>query len=124
MARKRALVDAALTAGRLSELFTQDVEDLGAAAAEVEVPPAPEATDHPKGLAQEGEPSLRMVFEWLKEKDPAHWSDDKVIKALDRRTGLISQTIEDALAALSPEQVDEVDTIARATYASLQKDEG
>ena len=28
MAKKRALVDAALSAGRLSELFTQDVEDL------------------------------------------------------------------------------------------------
>ena len=29
MAKKRALVDAALSAGRLSELFTQDIEDMG-----------------------------------------------------------------------------------------------
>ena len=34
MAKKRALVDAALSAGRLSNVFTQDIEDMGAIEAE------------------------------------------------------------------------------------------
>jgi len=35
MAKKRALVDAALSAGRLSNVFTQDIEDMGVIEAEV-----------------------------------------------------------------------------------------
>ncbi len=42
MAKKRALVDAALSAGRLSEVFTQDIEDIGP-----EPEPEPEPV-HPK----------------------------------------------------------------------------
>jgi len=40
MAKKRALVDAALSAGRLSDVFTQDIEDLGAMPAKTSLPPA------------------------------------------------------------------------------------
>lgn len=57
MAKKRALVDAALSAGRLSDLFTQDLEDLAKDAAEAEAAmgrattepakPAPEAKTAP-----------------------------------------------------------------------------
>lgn len=46
MSKKRAMVDAALSAGRLSDLFTQDLEDLfGDAAAQMD---APEPTPEPK----------------------------------------------------------------------------
>ena len=38
MAKKRALVDASLSAGRLSDLFTQDIEDLNIAPNEEELP--------------------------------------------------------------------------------------
>jgi len=45
MAKKRALVDATLSAGRLSDLFTQDLEDIADAAPIVTTvkPPAPQA---------------------------------------------------------------------------------
>jgi len=47
MAKKRALVDAALSVGRLSDLFTQDIEDISGFA-EVEEPPAKAAPEPPK----------------------------------------------------------------------------
>ena len=52
MAKKRALVDASLSAGRLSEVFTQDIEDFKPTQ---EAPPA-EAKGKPKGKA-EGPPA-------------------------------------------------------------------
>lgn len=49
MAKKRAMVDAALSAGRLSDLFTQDLEDLfGEAAAQMEQEPAVAAPAKPE----------------------------------------------------------------------------
>ena len=49
MAKKRALVDAALSAGRLSDVFTQDIEDFtGAVKDEVESKPSQEAPTAPK----------------------------------------------------------------------------
>jgi len=45
MAKKRALVDAALSAGRLSQVFTQDIEDMGLGQIiEVEEKQPPQAT--------------------------------------------------------------------------------
>jgi len=41
MAKKRALVDAALSAGRLSDVFTQDIEDMGIHLEEKEHEPEP-----------------------------------------------------------------------------------
>ena len=40
MGKKRSLVDAALSAGRLSEVFTQDIEDMAANGATPNEPPA------------------------------------------------------------------------------------
>ena len=45
MAKKRALVDAALSAGRLSDVFTQDIEDMAPAGREV-VDKAPAGNKH------------------------------------------------------------------------------
>ena len=45
MAKKRALVDAALSAGRLSEVFTQDIEDMGNIV-EGEATELPDETEH------------------------------------------------------------------------------
>lgn len=49
MAKKRALVDAALSAGRLSQVFTQDIEDLGPMPEEAPAgePPQPEPVAKP-----------------------------------------------------------------------------
>lgn len=49
MAKKRALVDAALSAGRLSEVFTQDVEDL------------PDLGNVPSDKTEEARPSKTLV---------------------------------------------------------------
>lgn len=45
MAKKRALVDAALSAGRLSNVFTQDIEDIGIIDAEVVEKPVQKSVD-------------------------------------------------------------------------------
>lgn len=62
MAKKRALVDAALSAGRLSEIFTQDVEDLDengvidATSRVVDDPPADKTAESPAHGAQRPAP--------------------------------------------------------------------
>jgi len=56
MAKKRALVDAALSAGRLSQVFTQDIEDMGNLNVEVAETEQPKAkTKKPKPEVLEGE---------------------------------------------------------------------
>ena len=56
MAKKRALVDAALSAGRLSDVFTQDIEDMTEvieSEARVEAPPKAKLAPPPKSTPQE-----------------------------------------------------------------------
>jgi len=48
MAKKRALVDASLSAGRLSEVFTQDMEDMPEPVREGKPEPKPEPKEKPK----------------------------------------------------------------------------
>jgi hypothetical protein len=59
MAKKRALVDAALSAGRLSDLFTQDLEDMAPEGTIVEAPKAngnaPAASSAPKSADPAGQ---------------------------------------------------------------------
>lgn len=59
MAKKRALVDAALSAGRLSNVFTQDIEDID----ELKAPP-----DQDQGQGKpESENKISIDLDWLKE---------------------------------------------------------
>lgn len=75
MAKKRALVDAALSAGRLSEIFTQDIEDTRALEREdapvVNNKPAKTAGPVPAAEAPpaESEPESKVLIDmdWLKE---------------------------------------------------------
>ncbi|HEY4711434.1 MAG TPA: hypothetical protein VIH69_01960 [Dehalococcoidia bacterium] len=90
MAKKRSLVDAALSAGRLSDVFTQDIEDMSEAIeSEAQVVPAkPIAESHPaggeeeeqgkgKGIESTAPPSeLGIDMVWLLESlKKVHWSD-------------------------------------------------
>lgn len=55
MAKKRALVDAALSAGRLSDVFTQDIEDIpDIVKVETESEPSPQATSSTLDKQQPG----------------------------------------------------------------------
>lgn len=66
MAKKRALVDAALSAARLSDIFTQDIEDAPVAAV-ADVPDADQETGEiapPAGLRNMGDVMTRLVSEF------------------------------------------------------------
>jgi len=60
MAKKRALVDAALSAGRLSQVFTQDIEDIDSLNDNVI---DPEPVEHPKAKPQKSKPEVIEVAE-------------------------------------------------------------
>jgi len=63
MAKKRALVDAALSAGRLSEVFTQDVEDMiGTEFVEAKAEPVPDSKQEVQSDAAT-EPQRRKIFD-------------------------------------------------------------
>ena len=121
MARKRALVDAALTAGRLSELFTQDVEDLGPVAGESAAPvPDPDEPPAPETKRQQ-DPDLKTMLDALQSAYPDVWTVPTIIKSLDKRSGNTSETIDAAIASLSPEQLRDVTDLTRATYGRIGK---
>jgi hypothetical protein len=75
MAKKRAQIDAALTAFNLSERFTQDVEDTRAAAADEER----EEHEQPQELTLER--ALEWVFPW---KKPAKYAGKQFRELSDR----------------------------------------
>lgn len=67
MATKRALVGAALSAGRLSAIFTQDIEDMGEQKAEIpaEDKPAPKSTPKSKTAITDGQiEAIKKVTRW------------------------------------------------------------
>ncbi len=79
MAKKRAFVDAVLTVTAASDLFTQDIEELGVAAAEITPAPAetPKAqpTPEPAPVAKP-EPAVEPSRERTKAfEPPAEWQD-------------------------------------------------
>lgn len=84
MAKKRALVDAALSAGRLSEVFTQDVEDMGIVPSESPVEPTQEPIS----------PIRKKVIEKLQE-EPAPATEPEV-KSTAPKTDTPAPNIEQA----------------------------
>ena len=97
MAKKRALVDATLSAGRLSNIFTQDIEDMGLVGKEappkapspikgetkVEAPPSPKEEDFPKPEAIKNLGDLRTA--WHKFfKEP--WEEALAIIGVESQT--------------------------------------
>jgi hypothetical protein len=93
MAKKRSLVDAALSAGRLSDIFTQDIEDLSDAPAVEPDEPQAEPTPTSKASAPNGDKS--QFWTW------AHGQgfDNKgVLALLTKEAGRTIKTIDEWLA--------------------------
>jgi len=82
MAKKRALVDAALSAGRLSNVFTQDIEDtgMGDVAPPVEKPTAKPATQKPKT------PDA-MLDQFKAQCDRLGWASEQICDWLENFSG-------------------------------------
>lgn len=99
MAKKRALVDAALSAGRLSDVFTQDLDETG-------------ATDKPEpaSLAAEA-PAANIFIEmgWLKEAlDILEWVD--VLKYLREKYNVKGSRVSELIPKMN--QVQQLDFAA------------
>lgn len=76
MAKKRSLVDAALSAGRLSDVFTQDIEDMPNT--ESAPPPQPQATTSKSSPPKEksnGNPQ-ENIFAWLNTSLGKNWKEE------------------------------------------------
>jgi hypothetical protein len=97
MAKKRALVDGAIALARVSDLFTQDVEDLA--------PPAPvqeSAAAHPIAAAQDAMPTLfdEHKAALMAARDNAALEAAAVKMANDHRAGKLTDAAKKMLAAL------------------------
>jgi hypothetical protein len=108
MAEKRALVDAALHAGRLSEVFTQDIEDL---------PPDMVGKTIVEGKAKTADITQKNVgfidLPWLQEslktlqaKKLKDWTNAAVTTYLNSVTGSQAKSVSEAAAALTKEQAE------------------
>jgi hypothetical protein len=86
MAKKRALVDAALSVGRLSDLFTQDIEDISGFAGAEEPPskPGPPAESSPREKAKGPEAP--------KEEEPPVYDGDEAPFDLTPEEGKVELT--------------------------------
>jgi len=96
MAKKRALVDAALSVGRLSGVFTQDMEDLG---------PVPPADEEPKA-------TMRVAGEVTPSNPPERTKSPKKQGAKPKDNVTITQKEIDRLCELL--NCDALDLTARA----------
>jgi hypothetical protein len=123
MAEKRSLVDAALHAGRLSNIFTQDIEDMGdnapvaanSGATKVqanEKAATKKATDKTDGDAPPP-PKSFVDLPWLQEslktlqaKKLKDWTSAAVITYLNSVTGGQAKSVSEAAAALNKEQAE------------------
>jgi len=143
MAEKRALVDAALHAGRLSNVFTQDIEDLndneavGPKPAAKTPPPAkkatvPEPTNPPQDLpgrvpeppaGQTGEKAQGgevPYMSWLKNAlDALQWADAG--KYLKEKYGVTGSRISLMVNQLKDEQREEFTTEVVRRLAEMPK---
>ncbi len=108
MAKKRALVDAALSATRSSGIFTQDMEDLGDMGSGESVPPK----------AQDPSKEIKRLFGMLKgdPADPKYGSSNKGLSE-DEARALVTAAADKAGKPLSAFTADEV----KALYSTLRR---
>jgi len=128
MAEKRALVDAALHAGRLSNVFTQDVEDMPQG---VTIETAKPVTSQPEG---KGQPASKATPE-SKPLDPLAvynkisplaknkvWTEKDVRQALAVLGATDSPKLWDMVKGLPPEKLVEFDNlITKATQEKAKE---
>jgi hypothetical protein len=111
MAKKRALVDAALSAGRLSDLFTQDIEDMREGSIRVDV-----AAEEPAvGAASEpGEPEEINFDETKKQSQQAKAQrDPQTIKTI----GDLFQACHDDYGMMARDVIKELGYSSKADIA-------
>lgn len=118
MARKRALVDAALSAGRLSAIFTQDLED----AVGVDVEAEPAHTETPKPAQQQPQRASReQLTEAIASASPE--IRDQILNA--KSYEVTAQTFQANLAALgitsSAQMCSELGVATWQVYAKTLK---
>ncbi len=109
MAEKRALVDAALHAGRLSQVFTQDIEDLPPAPA-----PAKVVVEGKAKVVETTEKNVGFIdLAWLQEslktlqsKKLKDWTNATVIAYLNNITSGQAKSVSEAATALNKEQAE------------------
>ena len=108
MAKKRALVDAALSAGRLSEVFTQDIEDFKPVPrAEPEKPPVAKKTTPAKAKVQEAEVVASETSADQTKKDSKElWPEDKKPEVGESKVADIKAYIQDKQKFSSVQTVD------------------
>ena len=76
MAKKRSLVDAALSAGRLSNVFTQDIEDIEDLKVEPVEPPVAAKAKTDETEATPEQPGAHVDTDWLKDSlEELGWAD-------------------------------------------------
>jgi hypothetical protein len=95
MAKKRALIDATLSATGCSSIFTQDIEDMDASEPQHAAQPRQSAAQHPapepvhQTLALNFETDetdyLRECLDWIKKVDPRHPQKRDIVDELNRR---------------------------------------
>jgi hypothetical protein len=102
MAKKRALVDAALSAGRLSNIFTQDIEDIG----ELKVPPEP---SQEKEMQESNDTKINIDLGWLKESlATIGWTNaDAALWIKGHYTKAKGDTLKAMLGSLTKKQQEE-----------------
>jgi hypothetical protein len=114
MAKKRALVDAALSAGRLSDLFTQDIEDTAEMEPPIEAtkptePPAP-PTPAPVVSKKEGEETKPIIdTQWWKDSlKTLKWGYNEVGKwiAENCQIDISGKTLAQVIDHLTKEQAE------------------
>jgi len=100
MAKKRSLVDAALSAGRLSNIFTQDIEDIE------DTRPAPEPAA-PQEAPQEPPAAESLIdMDWLKESlEELNWAD--VGKWLKDKYRVSGTSVSQMVRKLNREQAED-----------------
>ena len=119
MAEKRALVDAALHAGRLSNVFTQDIEDItdisGGSPKQPQSQPQPQPQPQPQSQPQleltkpgTSKPVKSPIdLEWLRERlESLQWADFP--SWLRKKYQVDGSTITEMVSKLTPAQAAEV----------------
>lgn len=119
MAKKRAHIDATLSASRLSDVFTQDIEDITVQRQPDDEPElAPDATKSKSSLPKTQTDSASPppvepeTVEWigislntLRGKELEAWTEDNILSYMRTSYKVEAETILEALAELKPNQL-------------------
>ncbi len=127
MSKKRALVDAALSAGRLSNVFTQDIED------SVNIPNIQDTPENKKAASKalQAEPASEAPKAEAKAKEKSQlqkdletlgWTD--VVKWLRAKFNVTGNKVSEIVPSLTPEQQKEFEAEVKDRLAMKEPQVG